>query len=60
MRPDTTSRDEAGAREHAAILGASEWIGGGGGDQEPNPLLDAPDARGRPDPWLQGGEAADV
>lgn len=31
-REDTTSRDEAGAAEWAAILGASEWIG-----DDPNP-----------------------
>jgi hypothetical protein len=33
MREDDYTRDEAGARDHAAILGASEWIGG---DQAPD------------------------
>lgn len=49
MKPDT-SRTEADAAHHAAILGRSEWIGDGG-ETGPDPLLDEPDARLRPDPW---------
>jgi hypothetical protein len=32
MREDTYTRDEAGARDHAAALGASEHIGGSDDD----------------------------
>lgn len=47
MKPDT-SRDEDAARDYARIAGASEDVGGGVGDQSPNPLL----ARSLgPDPW---------
>jgi hypothetical protein len=51
VRPDTHTRTPEDAAAYEALRGRSEWIGGGVGDQEPNPLLDAPDARGRPDPW---------
>ena len=51
-REDTTSRTEADAAEWAQWLGRSEDFGGEVGDQEANPLLDEPDARNRPDPWL--------
>lgn len=40
MREDRTSNDEAAARDTADLLGASEHIGGGMGDQEPRPELD--------------------
>jgi hypothetical protein len=51
MREDDFTTTEADAAYFAAIAGASEHIGSPVGDQEPNPLLDAPDARLRPDPW---------
>ena len=51
MTPDT-SRTESAARDAANLAGRVEDFGGGVGDQSPNPLLDEPDARLRPDPWL--------
>jgi hypothetical protein len=52
VRPDTHTHTPEDAAAYEALRGRDEWIGGGVGDEEPNPLLDAPDARERPDPWL--------
>lgn len=51
MREDDFTRDEQGAADYAALIGRNEDFGDGPGNQDPNPLLDAPDARLRPDPW---------
>lgn len=53
MREDTFTRDEQGAAEHAAILGASEHIGSDVGDQTADvtlPLKLGPDPWGMPNP----------